>query len=327
VVVPVHVFDKDSEGLAEPCWIRGKVTKSDTKHELARIQEPENWELLPSKPDAGELFAGPHIVHLSGAPLLSLRALDQPADGTEVDSAAEACKRELAKALEETSLTGGSSARSLDPSRISIEHAIFADEYLALRHAQIDLFYQFSRITDAKLMRSDRSLPRLLTSASAVPTNSRGDNPRFWLVVGVALADPAIRYRLISQLSLRRVDTDGFEPRGRRDSSNGGGNAAVGCSDPDEEMAALFREPVHREDQVEPSFDEFSGVVVNWRISDDEAATFYWLGFDVIKDRADCFIPDVVHYTEHLGEGGWKHWPSPNEFCKVGTTSKSGTSR
>ncbi len=56
--------------------------------------------------------------------------------------------------------------------------------------------------------------------------------------------------------------------------------------------------------------------MINSRISDDEAATLYWLGFDVIKERVEKFVPDIVHYTDHLKQNGWERWPRADD-CRV----------
>jgi hypothetical protein len=225
--------------------------------------------------------------------------------------------------------------------RSRIEHAIFADEYLSFRHAEIELFYQnYSEKDSAN--RFDRSLPRLLTSSSSDRNDSDGRNPRFWMVMGVALGDPGIRYRLISQLSFGHSVTRATGPATGTSASTSDQRAMPTQSDlpseinPDDVFGiqrlegmvpetARIREsnngkPAEEEEEEEfegPSaYGQYSGIIVNWRITEDEASTLYWLGFDVIKDRVGSFDDDLIHYTNHLKEDGWLGWPSIYD-CEV----------
>lgn len=334
VVIPAHLF-RGNGNFAQPCWIRGEVRKSNTQSGLETLRRPVGWELLSAQTKPDELRRGPHIIHLNGAPLISLDALGAP----EIRQLVEDLQtKELSKERIETIAA-----------QASVEHAIFSDEYLALRHAEVDLLFQFGVEKDAG-NRTDRSLPRLLTGSSMDRNDGSGVNPRFWLMMGVALADPSVRYRLISQLSLARSafrspsraalpgpsarDAPGQEaPATLGNGGNGGGathdpsdlfglqstpqqaDAGVGAAGADERGADGLAD--EEDDELNQTREgRYTGIVVNWRIADDEASTLYWLGFDVVKDTAVSFAPDIAHYTDHLASGGWQQWPG--YACEIG---------
>jgi len=59
------------------------------------------------------------------------------------------------------------------------------------------------------------------------------------------------------------------------------------------------------------------GVVVNLRISPEDAGVLHWLGFDVVRDEAERFVDDLRHYSAHVAAAQWAI-PS-NAFCNVGS--------
>ena len=309
VVIPVHVFKSSNDDMARPCWIRGEVRKSSDNATFADLRTPINWELITANTDGDELRRGPHVVHLSGAPLIVLPS--EPAE-----------KASIVDGLKSVELRG------LSPETITIEHAVITDEYLAVRHAEVDLFFQFYGEKDAN-NRIDRSLPRLLTSSSKERINSKGNNPRFWMVVGVAVGDPAIRYRLVSQLSLGR-------PAGRRvlsgpsTSTTPDSSKATPAADPSDPFGLESEPPGPTapstitddgdgpiDDEEEGDITGYSGIVINRRITNDEASLLYWIGFDVIRDVASTFTSDLEHYALHLGAGGRKSWPPQDGDCAL----------
>jgi hypothetical protein len=310
VVVPVHVFQGRDDDMAQPCWIRGEVVKASDGASFDDLRSPENWELLTANTSGSELRRGPHVVHLSGAPLITL-----PTDPDEM--------REIVQSL------SPNISRSDVRNELTIEHAIIADEYLAVRHAEVDLFFQFYGEKDSTT-RVDRSLPRLLTSSSNDRIPTRGANPRFWMVVGVALGDPAIRYRLVSQLNLgKATGTRDFATVIAPASTSSGNGAPTGVdAGPSNDPFALLAPaasveatddgaPEEGSEAPEDGSGRFTGIIVNRRITDDEASLLYWMGFDVIRDSAASFTTDLDHYALHLSAGGRKGWPPQGGDCPL----------
>ena len=291
VVVPVHVFMSPEDRMAQPCWIRGEVVKRSNQVTFDEFRTPEDWVLLTAKTDGTELCRGPHIVHLNGAPLIIL-----PSEQRNIEGVIRAV------------VSGQDYDIQIED--VTVEHAVITDEYLAVRHAEVDLSFQLYNEKDAA-NRSDRSLPRLLMSSSRPKNSSKAYNPRFWVIAGVALGDPAVRYRLVSQL--------GF---GRRSSANSmeKSDDVFKFNDPSADTAEGLS--VRREDEVDVEGDEqssigFSGIVINRRITVDEASLLYWMGFDVIRDRAASFARDLRHYAAHLLAGGRKAWPPKDQACTI----------
>jgi len=71
------------------------------------------------------------------------------------------------------------------------------------------------------------------------------------------------------------------------------------------------------DEEENATISRYSGVVVNRRITDDESALLFWMGFDVIRDSAAEFTEDLDHYTLHLEAGGRQAWPTASGECNL----------
>jgi hypothetical protein len=129
------------------------------------------------------------------------------------------------------------------------------------------------------------------------------------MAVGVPINDPAIRHRLVSQLTPKRPPADAWlRPVARVDAGEAGREPAA------EDLLGLATVT----DQPGPAEARpLTGIVVNRRVSDDEAHLLYWIGFDVVRDTASSFTPDLLHYAQHLRAGGRKSWPPKDLPCPL----------
>lgn len=315
VVVPVHVFAGGQDEFARPCWLRGRVAPSahhGASGMLEAIRKPTDWRLIGSDGDASELRRGPHVVRLSGSPLTVLELNDQER---------ERLVRDLKSADVDISLE-----------EMELEHAVTLDEYLALRQAEAELVHQLTDPRDSDVQR-DRSLPQMLVSNVPKPSEESTVAPRFWMAFGVPVADSAVRYRLISQIS-RRLQPSAGAPNDVsvgsagddcRDVDAGGGSSV------DDEMGAIFgkvgaaggaTQERRANGAVAPRIEVSSnaglhGVVVNRRIDDYAAHVLYWVGLDVVEGSVTDFIPDLDHYRHHLEAGGLRSFPAGDKSCEV----------
>lgn len=288
VVLPVHVFHDAFDEEARPCWLRGEVRKEGGEPEgLQQLRFPVAWQVLTPKVDNQELLRGPHIVHLNGAPLIGLpgsrgdRRRDQ---AIENDLAA------IREGLAAVKADPGDGFVNVENAPKVLEHAVTTDEYLAVRQAEVELILA-SRQEKDSAARGDRSLPPFLSSSSA--SDSDGENPRFWMALGVPISDPAVRHRLVSQLT----------PKSR-----------VSASEAERPAWLPTPHPPRR----------FSGIVVNLRISDEDAHLLYWMGFDVVRDSAAAFTTDLRHYAKHIRRGGNAAWPPMAGNCPIAETEAHG---
>jgi hypothetical protein len=291
------------------------------------------WEVLSDDTGDGRpLHDGPHVVHLSGAPLLTLPGT-RSVPGTRWDDprSAEELKPVLKGIWAGLQHVGVlrfdlDGARHADSVRhIVIEHAVTTDEYLAVRQAEAELLLTSTREKDRSNRRS-RALPPFLTSSNVHGDYGKGQNPRFWMLVGVPMGDPAIRHRVISQLSPRRPDPDPIRLRPEDDGDlvDVGvlTTSAVVELDEDDDLDALLglggdedEMPVFEHDGRAPT-----GIVVNRRITDDQSHLLYWMGFDIVRDSAASFSADLRHYRSHLRGSGWHSWPATHLRCDLMTT-------
>ncbi len=227
---------------------------------LAADVDPAKRPNPASPPTLDELMRGPHswrvahhvikgsseggvpiVVRLSGAPLISLP------DPTRDQS--------LAGELKEVGL---SQAQYL-------HHALTVDEYTSQRQSENEWFFAGQRSLPCR-PKLHRGLPDPLATGTS-------SNDRVWLALGVQLDDPAIRSRVLAQLSasaaVRRADEAGDMPTGT----------------------------------AGPPTSDVRGVAVNRRIDEDKATALHWLGFDLVLDL-DCgdLTPDIAHCARHLEE-------------------------
>ncbi len=299
VVVPVHVF-RHPEADAEPCWLMGEVNPNnslDWDEQLATLRKPRNWRLLRSDTPITGLQSRPTVVHLSGCPLLDLPAH---------------ISGQLVAELKQVGITTGPGSQ--------IAHAVTVDEYLALRQSEAEFFWMSHHEADPDARRG-RGLPQELTTDGA-------NNPRFWMALGVPIGDPAVRHRLVSQMTLRRVH---LATTGGLTSPSG---AQAGIAEAPPEGSLLGTAPrvglpggPGVDDPSDPidvperrSRTDAEGIVVNKRISDDEASLLYWLGLDVIRDDCLSFVDDLHHYVKHLEAPVRDRVPRADRPCQVSGT-------
>lgn len=269
VAIPVHILLGRNSTVAEPFWLIGSVTRemevTDHAKQLEKLQRP-SWRVLSASPrDDDPLFQGPVVVHLSGCPLFDLSEVN--------GSSGASIRSELLEILELPKFGD----------EVLVTHAVTVDEYLALRQSATELFSASQHEKDPAARRG-RGLPVALTKSTT-------RNMRFWMALGVAVADPAIRHRLVSQISIQWL-------RGSGDKRT---SEPIDSAE-DADDSGLGRRK-RRSDREAEDITDVHGVAVNRRIDDEEASLLYWLGLDVVE--ADCqeFVPHLRHYSWHVEKG------------------------
>lgn len=285
VVIPVHVSTERSAGDAELFWLMGKIVGPLTDYQ--KFRRPSEWQLLSSQPEFKDIGQMPIVVHLNGAPLLKLPTFEEGSTLLEGF-------RELGIGIE------GSSNSDGGPS-IEITHAVVVDEYLAMRHSEAEFFWSARDISDAKA-NAGRALP---------PQFSRDSRytPRYWVALGVAFGDPAVRHRLVSQMTLRRI--------GRMaDPSPSQGSSSLGTR-PGSPAVSDLGTAGEEESSRRAAKSDVEGVAVNLRIDEDEATLLYWLGLDVVEDNCEALVHDLRHYGKHLRARGKAKHPPLDMTCPL----------
>lgn len=297
VVLPVHVIRKKGDRTAALCWLRGKIRPDPSlagDEALEAIRHPTGWRLLTPDDEARSLLDGPNVVHFSGGPMFDL-----PDKG---DTATMAALFDRLTRL----------GVELEPDHLEtmeVQHAVTVDEYLAFRQSEAELIW-------SSIREQSRGLHPFLLGSSAV-AGGEGRNRRFWMALGVPMADSAIRHRVVTQITLHDLKMMATSGAG---GASGGPAPAQGGSRRrrlGDDTSAAARDggpgagaaPGPRgagakgaADRPEPTDSILEGVVVNRRIDDDEASLLYWVGFDVVCDTAVSFIRDLDHYVSHLTE-------------------------
>jgi hypothetical protein len=290
VAVPVHVVDKASDKSqvtqAELCWFLGDVVPQPDvppADQINFLRNPARWRLLTSDFNPDELRDTPIVIHLSGCPLFNLPAPDKMPD--------------LA------------TAGLAEWPEVDFFHAVTVDEYLALRQSEAELIWSSD---DSGGGKRNRALPQdLMINKEDLA------NPRFWLSMGVPVADPAVRHRLVSQLTRQRLAGQ------RRSNPNwapapaavgGGGDADTGSM-----LGPPPPEEIVLDDLLVLGADEAGalGVAVNTRIGDDETNLLYWMGWDVVEGDCNEFAEDLGHYTLHIGHTGRYKQPPLTVECEL----------
>lgn len=294
VVVPVHLVRHRESEEAEPCWMWGEVDPDPSltwDEQLQAILTPNRWHLLSD--DAADasrdrLLASPTIIHLSGCPLFALPDLADPVIGPPLVNQFRAVD-----------------IVSLDTERAEVLHAVTVDEYLALRQAEAEHFWHGASGSSSGSRRG-RGLPKEFAEASEA-------HPRFWMAIGVPIGDPAVRHRLVAQITLLRFlsgsRTSGVAPAGASAADGPPVASLLGHS-------ARVTEPQERRAR-----SDVSGVVINRRVNDDEASLLYWLGFDVVRDNCQAFVGDIEHYVDHLRADPDDLRTAPQGTCAVTPTN------
>ena len=262
--------------ISRLCWLLGSIRPGNApmpRQSLTALQTPSEWRLLTPGSDQKLFRDMPVVVHLSGCPLLNLPKLD----GGDLS----------AKSLVADLTTAG-----IDIEGIQLSHAVMVDEYLALRQSEAELFWLSTVGTSGP----SRALPSVLTDDGE-------RNRRFWMTIGVPIADSAVRHRVVSQMTLRRLQA-AF-----------GGVDQGEAAEPDAEQVLdpLTGFPLRRPTAAARS--DVDGLVVNLRVNDDEASLLYWVGLDVVEADCSDFAGDLVHYAVHVREGGRLKRPEPTERC------------
>jgi hypothetical protein len=289
VAVPVHIFQSAALEEAELCWLLGDVevvTTGSWAGQLDRIRYPTNWRLLTPEFSEPRMRAHPTVIHLGGCPLFQLPDLTELARSTPGD--------ELVAELERVGVP-------VDGSRTTITHAVTVDEYLALRQSEAELFWMSSHHDDPGRRRS-RALPPYLT-------RDRPTNPRFWMAIGLPIADPAIRHRVVSQITVRRL-RDGGDAHGN---AGGSGYTPKLLPERESDSSAL----TDNGSDAEYRRSDVDGIAINLRIDDDEASLLYWLGLDVVEADCRAFTGDLFHHADHVRDGGTTKRPSTSLPCTI----------
>lgn len=193
IAMPVHVLMGSKATEAEAVWLLADVAPNALvtgDNRLRQIRDATNWRV--GRPESALSHAVPVVVYLGGCPLMNIPQ----------GSGAAGLVRE---ALELT----GRNEQAEDLDTVAFHHAVIIDEYLASRRSAAELFWSSDPSTK-QTKEFSRSLPRALMEDNTF-------NRRFWMALGVPVADPAIRTLFTTQMTirkLRRRDAGGPEPEG-----------------------------------------------------------------------------------------------------------------
>ena len=291
VVVPVHIAMAKATGSAELFWLVGTI--SGPVNSLGAMLSPSDWRVLSSGVAFNRLGLSPIVIHLNGAPLIQLPNL-RDSDVLLEDL------RSLGVGIDAAEKEDGGSG-------IEMTHAVVVDEYLAMRHAEAEFFWSARDSVDAK-QRIGRALPIELSQDSR-------NCPRYWVALGVAFGDPAVRHRLVSQMTLRRM-SQMSAPSRPVESTSLGRAPGRDASDAPEGGSPLL-DPVLGAQSSGVTKSDVIGVAVNKRIEGEEAALLHWLGLDVAEDDCARLVKDLQHYCRHLNEDGARKHPPQDETCPL----------
>lgn len=292
IALPVNlVEDLEGDDLASTMWLGCVVRPDDAKPILERVTEPDAdaWFLFDASPSGenrptidapaegliAEALAGhaeslgalPIVIRLAGSPLMRLPAIQGHAGIGRLGQAS------LVRAQLEGKLDKDRQGLTLwdDPQRaerpveIRFVHATLLDEHHAIR----------------------LSLPEVLDTGRSIPlppelTSGMADSKywRYWLLLGVEMADPVIRYRVAAQVL-------GVSLRG----------------DPASHLRA-----------------KRAGVVFNRRRLNSRALDMLaWCGFDVVVDATAPLpmVSEIQHYVDHLRAEVGHSWPDKANVCRL----------
>lgn len=274
VALPVHLRGGRGSGV-EATWLIADARTPTTigaQEDLDELRKLENWRLLAAE-EVNDLARRPTVVHLSGCPFFDL-----PSDlrAPELET--------LSKQLQGSDVD--------EKSRLF--HAVTVDEYLALRLAESEIFWSVrARNVAAADLRGQRGLnPHLLADGEAL------ENRRFWMAMGVPVDDPAIRHRIMSQLTVRGLRDTGLEKAEIPAHLNEVDR--LGLSETGIYEIRALDSPVESRRSRTTTVD---GVVVNERVDGDEIALLHALGLDVVETDCRDFVGDLRHYAQHVAAG------------------------
>lgn len=291
VVLPLHLMreaDDDEDNFAELCWVMGEVDAmnwppptgpSDTEAELEYVRAPRNWRLVTDNTDESVLREMPIIVHLNGCPLYEIPKFDS----------AEAAQLRLDLKDAGVAFT----------TQDHLDHAVTIGEYLALRQSETELIWHRHSHVNRHL---NRSLHRHLMISTQ-------RNPRYWVSMGVPVADAAVRHRLVSQLTRERL-LELTRPSEEVSEDDGGWLGAMPEAETQKGAVSTFSPRI-------------GGVAVNLRTGADAAGLLYWAGLDLVQGDCNQLAGELRHYAAHVRDPG-SDQKKPGEICTLDDTRRRG---
>lgn len=202
VGVPFTLTPKSDSGNrpGSLCWLgcvmrpnpESATTTSLREEQLVQLRSPAEWFLLSDlSTDNKRAYTDlPIVVHLSGCPLLERPSLvenGQPsALWTEMRDRVDRAQTELSR---------------FEPSQLEFRHAVLIDEYAAMQQTALEFF-------NYKAADSSQSL------SFGVPDQVTGyhaelGHTRFWMVMGVQMADTGVRHRFAHQVAAKEPPAAG----------------------------------------------------------------------------------------------------------------------
>jgi hypothetical protein len=285
VAVPVYVVPRRDADEAEFCWLMADVPPApeDDLGDLDRLRRPLNWRVLDERGFRDEPRDRPLVIHLSGCPLIELPGAPQISD-------------QMRQGLQRAGI-------DVTPRTVLVP-AITVDEYLAMRQSENELSMLNRGNPDPK-SRSSRGLPESLTQ-----TGSKAGTVRYWLVMGVPMADPAVRNRVLAQVTaVHRKHADSHPVPGAPGRLSSPSKLGLGPSEPPESGDGAGRDP--------SGGGDLSGAAVTLHIDDDEVALLHWLGLDVVEASCHAYSDDLAHYALHVRSEGEDKRPPISESCTL----------
>lgn len=298
VALPVHISRDENANDVTLCWLLGDVDPVRGRSSIEALRElrrPVRWrptslvgraaetDATAGHSGSGPLANGrsgrtgwrddeppptrPIVVRLTGSPLINLDCLAPRTQG----------RKRLAEWLQPHV--------GLDD-ECDIQPAVSVDEYLALRQAEVELFWAVNQNVTDDSGAAGLGLSHRLTDAGG----ERRTNHRYWMVLGVPMGDRAVRHRVMSPLAARWIRasagalgdlTEGVQQlRDLRENRTSSGAGGAG------------------KDRTAP--ESFVGTAVNSHIDEDEALFLSWLGLSVVRDDCRKFAEDLEHYARHV---------------------------
>lgn len=286
VAIPVYVVRHRDADEAEFCWLMADIPPAidDGLGDLNRLRRPLNWRVLDERSFVDEPRDRPLVIHLSGCPLIELPKASQMSD----------------------LLREGLHAAGIDvtPKTVLVP-AITLDEYLAMRQTEAELSWLNRGSSADPKSRRSRGLPESLTQ-----TRSKAGTVRYWLVMGVPMADPAVRNRVLAHVSSVHRKTVESEPV-PGSSGRLGSPGRLGLGPPELDVPTVLGEP------VQAGGGEIAGAAVSLHIDDDEVALLHWLGLDVVEESCHAYSDDLIHYALHVKAEDDDKRPPLRESCTL----------
>lgn len=235
---------------------------------LSELLKPKVWRLIDGQqvsPNYAE-ESRPYLIYLAGTPLITPPSkADLTGIFVELKEKRKSVPRSFDVLFNENE----------DGYQFShVEPAVLLNEYDAIQHHGTEMFSADNKsLSDQRL-----GLPFEFTGYG------EGGMPRFWLVMGVQMDDPAFRYKLASRLSPPGTDS--------RAESGPEGN------------------------RVPPP--EKAGLVVTSKLGPAARDLLAWFGVDIVTASCTDFQEDLRHYAAHLKFGNHeKELKAHDEDCEI----------